>query len=205
VHKFIEKLESIQQKNKSNICLLIAPRLEKMPLLIQKYDDPFLPFGKTVIDATNDVVCAYMFDLAAYLALGAAGAISLERTVDYVGSDVVTILHGPFSTPDYVKMMDETAFGVDAVTLSDNQYLEEYLHRPDRCAFMMNYRTVSYLDAPENGGIYWVADRLFTLSGSRRQTLQVRLAGESVLYVDRTADFEQLLREEVQKMADFND
>lgn len=200
MHNFIQKLETIQQKNSSNICLLIAPRVEKMPLLIQRYDDPFLPFGKTIISATQDIVCAYMFDLAAYLAIGAAGAIALERTIDYVGSDIVTVLHGPFGTPDYVQLMEETSFGVDAVTISDNQYLESYLHRSDRCAFITNHRKPNYLDAPDKGGFFWIEDRLFTLSGSTRQMLQIRVAGESVLYADRTDHFEQSLRQNVEKM-----
>ena len=72
-----------------------------MPYPMQRYDDPFLPYGRAVIDATSDIACAYVFDLAAYLSIGASGAIALERTIAYVPSPSLTILHGMFTRAEY--------------------------------------------------------------------------------------------------------
>lgn len=96
----------------------LAPRIDHMPVDLLLYDDPFLPFGRAVIDATADLVPAYVFHLGAYLALGAAGAIALERTLAYVPRPAIKILHAAFATADYVKASYEDAFGADAVTVS---------------------------------------------------------------------------------------
>ena len=105
---------------------MLIPRLTKMPLPIQRYDDPFLPFGKAIIDATRDLVCAYVFDLAAYLALGAAGAVALERTIAYVGDDDVTVLH--LHVPHSREAMSKRRpwLRVDAVTLADERDVDAY-------------------------------------------------------------------------------
>src|SRR5262245_27291563 len=97
---FAEKIAAAQESRRSNIILHIAPRMAKLPLPIQRYDDPFLPFGREIIRATSDLVCGYMFDLAAYLAHGAAGIIALERTIPYTELDAIRIFHAPFASAD---------------------------------------------------------------------------------------------------------
>jgi hypothetical protein len=113
---FRDRLLSAQDRSHSRLAIGLAPSLKRLPLAMQRYDDPLLPFGKAVIDATHDVVCAYVFHLAAYLALGASGAVALERTMAYVPSPVGKILHGPFASAEYVQAAD--AFGADGVTLA---------------------------------------------------------------------------------------
>lgn len=114
------KLAKYWREDRPNAALPLRPIVTKMPLPIQKYDDPFLPFGKAIIDATRDLVAAYLFDMAAYLALGATGAIALERTVAYAsaGGETATILHGAFANTDFVEAA--VAFNVDAVTCMGN-------------------------------------------------------------------------------------
>jgi hypothetical protein len=114
---FIDKLTTIAGERDSRIILKLNPQIEKLPIPIARYDDPFLPFGKEIIRATSDLVCGYLFDLSSYLALGAAGVVALERTIRYVPAGLVRILHGPFWGPNYVPMMSELALGLDAVTL----------------------------------------------------------------------------------------
>jgi hypothetical protein len=194
-----EKLASIQQERQSDLGLLIAPRLALLPLPIQRYDDPFLPFGKAIIDATRDMVCAYIFDLAAYLSIGAAGAVALERTIAYARQEILTILHGPFVGAGYAGISDESAFAVDAVTLVDSQHLDAYLTRADRGAFIVRGGNPTRLDAPDVGGYYWSDAQVFTLLGIDGQILQIRMAGEGALYAGRGADFAQQVRAELEK------
>jgi hypothetical protein len=115
---FNERLNAAQSHHKSTLAVGLAPSLKTLPLAMQSHDDPFLPFGKSVIEATHELVCAYVFHLASYLALGAAGAVALERTIAFVPSNVLKILHGPFGSPDYAPAALEGAFNVDAVTLA---------------------------------------------------------------------------------------
>lgn len=134
--EFIAKLRRIQAEKQSDLILRISPRIIAMPLPMKRHDDPFLPFGKAIITATRDLVCGYMFDLAAYLRIGAAGAIALERTISYVAGEVITILDGCFASTAYAEISDENAFMVDAVTLAHAPDAHAYLTRTDRAAFV---------------------------------------------------------------------
>jgi hypothetical protein len=175
IPSFVAKLAAIQQQRRSDLGLLMSPRLDRLPLSIQRYDDPFFPFGKAIVNTTRDLVCSYMFDFAAYVVLGAAGFIALERTIDYIGSDTVTILHGGFALLSFAQITDENALGVDAVTLADNRYIDEYTQRRDRGAFIINERNPMLSDAPDKGGLYWIMDDLLTTLGEDKQILQIRL------------------------------
>jgi len=196
---FVEKLATVQATTRSSIGLLLSPRLNRMPLPIRRYDEPFLPYGKAIINATRDLVCAYVFDLAAYLAIGAAGGVALERTIAYAGHDSITILHGPFVGAGYAQVLYETAFGVDAVTLADGQYLDIYLERPDRCAFVVRTGRVDTFDAPATGGYYWEEVGLFTLVGSNGQVVRIQLAGGSVLEAAQGDNFTEQIRAEMER------
>src|SRR5260370_22617647 len=79
--KFLDRLEAAQTRNNSTLAIGIAPALKKLPYEIQRYDDPFLPFGKAIIDSTADLVCVYVFHLWPYLALGAAGGKTVVTTI----------------------------------------------------------------------------------------------------------------------------
>src|SRR5258708_24811605 len=115
--RFYDLVAGAQERTRSTLAVALAPVINRLPYEIQRYDDPFLPFGKAVIDATADLACAYVFRLGAYLALGGAGAVALERTIAYVPAGAIKILHGPFANADYVNAAFEDGFGADAVTL----------------------------------------------------------------------------------------
>lgn len=169
----------MQRVRETTLGLVIAPRLTLLMLPIQSYDDPFLPYGKAIIDATRDLVCAYVFDLAAYLAIGAAGTVALERTIAYARADgeTVCILHAPFATEDYVKAASDAAFAVDAVTLTATAPADPYLQ-----AGLGVYRT----------------DRMAESLLSDEGTVEIRLLPESLVMTDRSETFAQSLRAEVE-------
>lgn len=184
---FADRLERIQQERQNNLALLIAPRLSRLPPSIQAYDDPFLPFAKAIMNATRKQVCAYVFDLAAYLSIGAAGAVALERSIAYIKTDTLTILHGPFSGTDYTSLLDERSFNADAVTLVDLRDAPTYGIRADVAAFAVLSGQPQRTDMMYTG-IYWQDAALFTLPSSDG-IMQIRLAGEDVLYAGMTDDF----------------
>jgi hypothetical protein len=202
--EFINKLERIRAACHSDQVLYFLPRITRMPLPIQRFDEPFLPFGKAIIDATRGLVCAYMFDLAAYLALGAAGAIALERTVDYAGNEAITILHGPFATSDFAVLTDESSFGVDAVTLVDSYDIDAYLERRDRGAFVVRKGFPRMLDAPDRAGLYWQDANLFTVRGTQGEVINMQLIGESALYAGHGDDFAEKTRQILEQQRDEN-
>lgn len=131
---FIEKLTKVQAAS-SSFALYISPQLGRMPPAFQRHDDPFLPYMRSVYAATGDIVCAYIFDFASYLALGAAGTIALERSIALAAQTHVTILDSRFSTGDFEPVWDEAAFGCDGVTITMEAPPLAYQSRPDRQAF----------------------------------------------------------------------
>lgn len=127
--RLLEKLTAARAQGREGI-LYLSPRLLAMPLPIQRYDDPFLPFSKALIDATRGQIAGYCFDLAAYLALGGAGAVALERAIAYVvGAGDAALVHGPLTTEDYAPAMSDAAFAADGVTIIDAPIGEAYTQR----------------------------------------------------------------------------
>ena len=120
------------------------PVLERMPGPFLKYDDPFLPFLKAIVDVTADLVCAYKPNLGFYLTLGAAGAIALERIIAYIPKNIPVILDAKFNDIGHTAQAYARgafdALTVDAVTV--NPYLGQdgvapFLARADKAAFVL--------------------------------------------------------------------
>ena len=78
---FLEKLTRAQKMNRSYLCVGLDIVVANTPLPLQEHDEPMLPFARAIIDATQDLVCAYKPNLGFYLAEGAAGMVALERIV----------------------------------------------------------------------------------------------------------------------------
>lgn len=189
-NNFVEKIETAEKETESNLALFFNPRLELLPLAAARFDDPFLPFGKAIINATKDLVCAYVFDLAAYLSLGAAGAVALERSIRFVPDNRVSILHGAFSNDGFSAMADITGLGVNAITITDKAFLRTYLDNPPFAAFLVKHGSVDASQVPDEGGIYWLDEQILMLNTET----QLRLTDNSVLFAGQYDDYAELTR-----------
>lgn len=131
---FARRLAAASARCGSWSLLELRPTIPMMPLPIARFDDPFLPFGKAVINVTHPFVCGYVFDLAAYFALGGAGIVALERSIAYARGfdDVIAILHAPFATGAYATACGPLALNADAVTVTpdcdDTAFLSSGVH-----------------------------------------------------------------------------
>lgn len=74
------------KRKQSYLCVGLDTDLEKIPAHLRQTDDPIFSFNKAIIDATRDHCVAYKPNIAFYEAYGSAGWISLEKTIDYIGS-----------------------------------------------------------------------------------------------------------------------
>ena len=83
---FVDKLLHATHKNQSLLCVGLDPDPSLMPEGVSIAD-----FGKAIIEATSDVVCAYKFNLAFYEVLGIEGIKALEDTVKVVPGHVPVI------------------------------------------------------------------------------------------------------------------
>jgi len=189
---FKQKLADAQQQGGQS-ALFIAPRIEKMPYGIMRYDEPFLPFGKAMIDASQGLVCAFVFDLAAYMALGAVSMVALERTIDYVPRDVITILHGAFGNADFAVVMDENAYGIDAVTLATHTPITRFMERADRMAFVIDDGQPESVG--DGVGRFWVNHDVMTFDG-----YHINVMDEAFLYKHQGENFTAELRAALERL-----
>ncbi|MCL4505149.1 MAG: orotidine-5'-phosphate decarboxylase [Chloroflexi bacterium] len=141
---FLEKLTHAQQKNRSYLCVGLDIVVANTPLPLQVHDEPMLPFARAIIEATQDLVCAYKPNLGFYLAEGAAGIVALERIVRLIPDDIPIILDGKFSdigntAQAYARGAFEQ-FKADAVTLSPyigSDSIKPFLADRQRGAFVL--------------------------------------------------------------------
>ena len=78
-------------KKQSYLCVGLDADMEKIPRHLLKTDDPIFEFNKQIIDATREFAVAYKPNVAFYESLGATGWESLQKTVDYIPSECLSI------------------------------------------------------------------------------------------------------------------
>lgn len=81
---FLQKLNSIIEKNNSLLCIGLDTDQEKIPQHLLKNEDPVFEFNKNIIDTTSDLVCAYKPNIAYYEKDGIEGLKALKKTVEYL-------------------------------------------------------------------------------------------------------------------------
>lgn len=114
-------IEQIRQK-RSYLCIGLDTDIEKIPRHLLSEPDPVFAFNKAVIDATKDVCVSYKINTAFYESLGSKGWESLERTVDYIPSEIFTIADAKRgdignTSSQYARAFFET-LKFDAVTVA---------------------------------------------------------------------------------------
>ncbi len=88
----VEKLQAIQEKNKSYICLGLDLDPKKMPPDSTLSIKSMYEFAMNIIEATKDHVCAYKPNLAFYEHLGHDGLSLLESIVKRMPENIPLIL-----------------------------------------------------------------------------------------------------------------
>lgn len=185
--KFAEKVSDFSQ-HQAWRGLMIRPRLNRMPLPMQRFDDPFLPFGKAIIDATHALTNVYVFDFACYLAIGAAGIVALERTIAYVmaRNEAITVLHVPLASADYVAAMSDNALNVDAVTVVNPLVAQAYASAGFG-VFLTIGNQPPYGTFDEQRGVMTVPD-----------AITFKVFGDDVLYADGGEGFAEAARRKLE-------
>lgn len=80
--KFVDRLTGAWARSGSLVCIGLDPDRDKIPLRFHGEAHPFFEFNKMVVDATQDLVCAYKPQIAFYSAVGAER--DLELTIEYI-------------------------------------------------------------------------------------------------------------------------
>jgi orotidine-5'-phosphate decarboxylase len=140
--------------------------MERLPEAVRCSPDPLFTFGRAIVEATADLVCAYKPNLAFWLAEGPAGYQELQALIAEIPSHLPVILDAKFNdvghtAAAYARAAFDT-LGADAVTA--NPYLGQDTLRP-------------FLDRAERG-VFLLA----RTSNPSAPELQDRRVGNSPLY-----------------------
>jgi orotidine-5'-phosphate decarboxylase len=82
--EFLSKLQAAVNKNNSLLSVGLDPNMGMLPAEFKNDPAPFFAFGKSIVDATADLVCAFKPNSAFYEARGADGIAELKQTCDYI-------------------------------------------------------------------------------------------------------------------------
>lgn len=142
---FNEKLEKIQKKNNSLLCVGLDIDVDKIPKHLKtSSEEELVEFNRVVISRTKDVVCAYKLNLAFYEALGKWGYDLLEITIGMIPKDIIIILDGKRNdignTAKKYAYACYEVLGADSVTV--NPYLgwdgvKPFLDYEEKCCFIL--------------------------------------------------------------------
>jgi len=141
---FTQKLREIQFKQNSLLCIGLDVDQEKIPEHMKSRVNPVLEFNRQIIEATQDLVCAYKPNLAFYETMGEGGLATLRETLMLIPKSVITIGDGKRgdignTAEQYAKSLFND-FGFDSATI--NPYMgfdsvEPFLKNPEKGAFLL--------------------------------------------------------------------
>ncbi|MEY5034351.1 MAG: orotidine-5-phosphate decarboxylase [Bacteroidota bacterium] len=83
-------IDQIRSK-RSFLCIGLDSDRTKIPTHLLKEADPVLAFNQAIIDATRDLCVSYKLNTAFYEAEGASGWVTMQKTLEYIGSDHLVI------------------------------------------------------------------------------------------------------------------
>jgi len=142
---FLERLRSAWTVTDSMLCVGLDPLEEKLPEIIRREKEPFLAFGKAIIDATLPAAAAYKPQFAHYAAAGRLG--ELAGTIAYlreVAPERIVILDAKRgdigSTAEKYAVEAFGVYGADAVTVNPylgGDSLRPFLGDPARGVFLL--------------------------------------------------------------------
>lgn len=88
---FIQRVHTLQKKAGSLLCVGLDTDRKKIPAHLQSKKSGILEFNKRIIDATQDLACAYKINFAFYESLGKEGWNIIEKTRSAIPSAILTI------------------------------------------------------------------------------------------------------------------
>ncbi len=87
-----QELFQLIQKKRSFLCIGLDTDINKIPVHLQRFNDPVFEFNKQIIDHTHEYAIAYKPNIAFYECRGTTGWRSLEKTIKYLKNlEVFTI------------------------------------------------------------------------------------------------------------------
>jgi orotidine-5'-phosphate decarboxylase len=141
---FTDKLRAAQRSNNSLLCVGLDPDVRKLPKILSGHPNPQLEFNRRIIEATQDLVCAYKLNIAFYESAGERGYRNVHKTLAAVPKGIVTIGDGKRgdigTTADHQAMLLLDDWKFDASTVSPymgKDSVAPFIRRPEQGAFIL--------------------------------------------------------------------
>ncbi len=144
VTRFVDKLRSAQEANRSLLCVGLDPDPARFPDAVGKSPESIVAFNRAIIDATSDLACCYKPNLGFYLSYGALGVESLAQVRRDIPAHIPVLLDAKFGDMDitsvgYARAAFET-WNFDALTVNPflgHDALMPFLSYQDRGIFIL--------------------------------------------------------------------
>ncbi len=138
-----EKLQN-RINRKYHICVGLDTDINKIPVHLKNLPDPILEFNKMIIDATIEHANSFKINFAFYEKEGLKGLEILEKTIEYIGKDILII--GDAKRGDIGNTSKKYAQSVfdyykcDAITLHPYmgfESIEPFISYKDKISFIL--------------------------------------------------------------------
>ena len=110
------------KEKRSFLCVGLDTDINRIPSHLLDNSDPVFEFNKRIIDATQDLCIAYKLNTAFYESNGVKGWKSLEKTLDYIPSNIFTIADAKRGDIGNTSRMYASAFfkniNFDSITIN---------------------------------------------------------------------------------------
>jgi len=142
--QFFEKLRNASQRNDSLLCVGLDSDPSRLPGPLKGRPAGQLLFNRALVEATQDLVCAYKLNFAFYEAAGPDGLTALSETRRAIPAEIPVIADAKRgdigSTAEQYARAIFVSLGFDAVTVSPylgGDSLEPFLSHGDRGVYIL--------------------------------------------------------------------
>lgn len=145
--QFSSRLKKRQESAQSLLCVGLDPDIDRFPAHLKAENDTesaIVAFNRAIIEATAQFACAYKLNFAFFERHGVPGWKALERTLEFIPNDVLTIADGKRgdigNTAGFYAASVFDTLGFDACTVAPYMgvdAVEPFLSRSGKCAFIL--------------------------------------------------------------------
>lgn len=141
---YIEKLQNIVKKNKSNLVVGLDPDLDKIPAVFLKYKNPVAEFNKLIIESSKDIVAGYKPNVAFYECLFEQGVEAIRETVKVIPDELLKICDAKRgdmgNTAEYYARTYFDNYNFDSITMSPYMGVDSvspFLERKNKAVYIL--------------------------------------------------------------------
>lgn len=141
---FAKKLKKTLRETNSHLCVGLDSDIKKIPAFLKSHPNPILEFNNLIVEATNDLVCAYKLNIAFYERAQEAGLEAMRETLKLIPEDLVTIADAKRGDIENTSELYAQEFfdelGFDAVTIHPymgSDSVRPFIRRKNKFVFLL--------------------------------------------------------------------